>query len=215
MNEIIFVIVLLFFVVFSFLVIFSFKKPISTPKDRGLHSKYVKGRFQSFNRFILNSLKIFLFSIVCIYIISCGYEYFWYRGCIPKEIGVTFPVGISGKSGFREGCGAAVFLLSSSTNELIEKQGIDFFTNVKHARKSNKHYYTYATWSKTPVPESWISEGCWLGLGCWNPIISLFMPVRKKIIDAAKKKGSYYSTKPEGEILIIPELKLVVFSYYG
>ncbi|NEU82092.1 hypothetical protein [Nostoc sp. UIC 10630] len=158
-----------------------------------------------------NSLKIIVSIIITIYVAWSAFEYDWYSGIIPAKIDITYAIHIGGESYFREGCGAAIFRLSNATADAIDREGLDFFNDVIYSRKSKERYYTYTSWKETPVPNSWTSEGSWPGLGC-SGASSLLL---SKILAAASKKGSYYSTQDEGKILVIPNQKLVVFTYFG
>lgn len=155
--------------------------------------------------------KIIVLIIITVCVAWSVYEYHWYSGLIPAKIGITYAINISGQSGFREGCGAAIFRLTNATASAISRKGNDFFTDVIYSRRSKDPYYTYRTWKETPVPNTWTSEGTWPGLGCSSVSSSLL----SQILLAASKKGSYYSCKDEAWIIVIPSLKLVVFSYFG
>lgn len=105
--------------------------------------------FKQSKNIIIIILKTSSLLFVIAYVAWCGFEYYWFRGFIPEKIGVTFPVSISGETGFFKGCGAAIFLFKRSTVDANRQDGVFFF-------------------------------------------------------EAARKKGSYYSTKYENEILVIP-----------
>ncbi|QDQ25923.1 hypothetical protein FNU76_05900 [Chitinimonas arctica] len=141
----------------------------------------------------------------------CVLEYHWFKGRLPARIGVTYPLSISGHSGMREGCGAAIFRMSDATAASVSREGIRFLAGATQARAVSSPYGTYRPWQETPVPADWTSDGTWSGLDCSSANRWLL----RKILDAAGEKGSYYTTKPEGSILIIPAHKLVVFSYFG
>lgn len=156
-------------------------------------------------------LKIIGLIIITVYLAWSVYEYHWYSDFIPAKIGITYAINISGHSGLREGCGAAIFRLTNATADTICRQKIEFFNDAIYSRRSKDPYYTYREWKETPVPNTWTSEGTWPGLGCSSVSSSLL----SQILIAASKKGSYYSSKDEAWILVIPSLKLVVFSYFG
>ncbi|MEH1939640.1 MAG: hypothetical protein V7L01_05375 [Nostoc sp.] len=156
-------------------------------------------------------MKIIVSIIITVYAAWSLFQYNSYSGIIPAKIGITYAIHIGGKTGFREGCGAAIFRLSNATADAIDREGLNFFNDVIYSRKSKERYYTYSSWKETPVPDSWTSEGSWPGLGCSGASSSLL----SKILVAASKKGSYYSSIDEGEILVIPNHKLVVFTYFG
>lgn len=137
------------------------------------------------------------------------YQYFWYLNFIPNKIIVLSPVNISGQSNLD--CGSAIFRLTDTSAKTISREGLGFFEDARYSRDSQKNYYTYKAWAETPVPESWVSEGSWVGLSCSSASNDL----KQEIIDAAKQKGSYYTVKSEGKLLVIPALKMIVFSYFG
>lgn len=156
-------------------------------------------------------VKIIVSIIITVYVAWSVFNYYWYSGFIPAKIEITYAIHIGGESGLREGCGAAIFRLSDATADAISRKSLDFFNDAIYSRKSKDRYYTYSSWKETPVPNSWTSEGTWPGLGCSGASRSLL----SQILPAASKKGSYYSSKHEAEILVIPSFKLVVFSYFG
>jgi hypothetical protein len=156
-------------------------------------------------------LKVIGLIIITVYAVWSVFSYYWYSGAIPLKVGITYAIHISGQSGFREGCGAAIFRLSDATADAISRKGIDFFNDVIYSRKSKERYYTYKSWKETPVPNSWTSEGAWPGLSC----STVSRPLLSQILLAASNKGSYYSSKDEAWIVVVPNLKLVVFSYFG
>ncbi len=157
-------------------------------------------------------VKIITSIIITVYVACSVFKYYWYSGSIPAKIGITYAIHIGGVSGIiREGCGAAIFRLSDATADAISRKGLDFFNDAIYSRKSKDRYYTYSSWKETPVPNSWTSEGTWPGLGCSGASRSLL----SQILPAASKKGSYYSSKDEGWIVVIPSFKLVVYSYFG
>ncbi|MBD2242229.1 hypothetical protein [Nostoc sp. FACHB-888] len=157
-------------------------------------------------------VKIITSIIITVYVVCSVFNYYWYSGFIPAKIEITYAIHIGGVSGIiREGCGAAIFRLSDATADAISRKGLDFFNDALYSRKSKERRYTYSSWKETPVPNSWTSEGTWPGLGCSGASRSLL----SQILLPASKKGSYYSSKDEAWIVVIPSFKLVVFSYFG
>jgi len=159
-------------------------------------------------------IKSILLLAVMAYLSWWGFEYFWYKGILPEKIGVSFPVSINGQTGFIKGCGAAIFMLKDSTVDSTKKEGIDFFKNATFSRSNKDHYHTFQPWMKTPAPNS-NRDGFMPGLGCSKSIIFSIIPIKSWVHEAARKPGNYYTTKPEGEILVIPGRKIVVFTYFG
>lgn len=137
-------------------------------------------------------------------------QYHWFSKAIPAQIGITYPISINDEGGFREGCGTAVFKVSDETLKAIEKNGLNVFSGATQARgHPSEAYYKFKEWKETPVPPSWLNEGSWMicsGLG---------NETHAKIVAAAKEKGAYYTTKHEGQLIVIPSLRYVVFSFFG
>ena len=136
-------------------------------------------------------------------------QYNWYSKAIPDKIGITYPVSTYAEFGIRGGCGTSVFKLSDSTLEMIRKDGLAFFAGVTEARgHGGDPYYHYAEWRQTPLPPSWTSEGSWMfcaGLSDGEHV---------KIVAAAKSEGAYYTTKAEGQLVLIPSLGHIVYSFH-
>lgn len=141
--------------------------------------------------------------------------YSHYKAVLPSKIEVSYPVSIGEEGIFREGCSIAIFRLSDSTLQGIKTKGLDFFENALQARGHNAgerddYYYRYEAWRETPIPPNWTSEGSWFI--CSNLANQQLL---SNIVDASKKLGAYYTTKQEGELVVVPSLKLVVFSSFG
>ncbi|MFZ5484945.1 MAG: hypothetical protein ACOZB0_12010 [Pseudomonadota bacterium] len=144
-----------------------------------------------------------------------AFQFHWYAQALPPEIKISYPIAAGEESGFREGCSVAVYKLTASSLEAIQKHGLPFFDRATQARGYSKpsdrnyHYYTYKPWKETPIPEGWGGEG------------SLFMcsvissSLEHEIAVAAKQSGAFYTTKDEAQLLVIPSLGYVVFSSYG
>ncbi len=136
--------------------------------------------------------------------------YFHYKSYLPDAINVSYPISINEEGGFREGCGIAIFRLSDSTLEGIESKGVTFLKNATQARGHSGYYNKYEPWSETPVPKDWIGDGRWLICSHLAEEELLL-----KIVSASKKSGAYYTKAPEAELVIVPSLKLVIFSSFG
>lgn len=138
------------------------------------------------------------------------YQYYWFTNILPTQIAVTYPLSMGQASGMiMSGCGVAVFKLSKSTVVDIEKDSLALLNRATQSRGFDTPYYTFKQWTETPVPPNWVSEGAWFMCSVPNKTLT------KEIIKAAKEPGSYYTTKPEGELLVIPSLGYAVISYNG
>jgi hypothetical protein len=113
-----------------------------------------------------------------------------------------------------EACGGAIFHLADQSVTGIAQAGLAFFQNAVEGRGYPQghrlhYFYRYKPWRETPVPHAWTSDGMWPGLACVRASAAL----AEAILKAAREPSSYYTTKPSAELLVIPRLKLVVFTY--
>ncbi len=144
---------------------------------------------------------------------------FWelqsYVGVLPASIEVTDTLAIDGQSGFREGCGAAVFRLSKDTAESIKKNPLATLANARQARNDGSANHAFSEWIETPhkVTDDGLSlKDRWLnGIHC----AKLPGELASSIYRALEAPGSYYATDAEGGLIVIPEADLIVFSYEG
>lgn len=154
----------------------------------------------------------YIFAMVAVapFVAYNAFQYYWFSKVLPAQIGITYPISISEEGGFREGCGTAAFKVSDETLEAIRRDGIKFFSSATQARGHlSDSYYKYEEWKETPVPPSWTSEGSWM----WCSGLS--NETHAKIVAAAKQSGAYYTTKHEAQLILIPSLGYVVFSFFG
>jgi hypothetical protein len=139
-----------------------------------------------------------------------AFQSYWYLQVLPEQIAVSYPVSINEEAFFMEGCSVAVYKLSGWTLESVQKQGAAFFAGATQARGyPDERYYTFAEWSETPVPATWTGEGSWMmcpGMGD---------ALHSQIVEAAQRKGAFYTTKDEGQLIVIPSLGIVIFSSWG
>ena len=108
-----------------------------------------------------------------------------------------------------------VHRLTPATLERIREQGLAFFENAREARGINpgqRHRYRYAAWQETPLPRNYTRNGSWLGLNCMGWAWS---DEGRRAFEAARVPGSYFTTKHEGVLLVVPDLGLVLFTYFG
>jgi len=140
------------------------------------------------------------------------FEDYWYRQAIPENIGLSYRISITSDSGLREGCGTAVYKLAGKTAESIKEQGLKFFEESGQARGHSDRYYTYGEWMETPRGDWARSENWSYELVCGGSIgDSLY----DDIVESGRTGGSYYSFMDEAVLMVIPDKKLVVFSFNG
>ncbi len=144
------------------------------------------------------------------------WETTWYEGLIPAEIEINGTVLIDGQSGFREGCGVAIFKLTDPMVARIRSSGLTVLTEAHEARSQpGDQYFRFGAWKETPyffagdgltLADRWLN-----GMGC----ASLSQELRQNIAQAMNMRGSFYSTSSESGLLVIPQLGLVVLAYDG
>lgn len=167
----------------------------------------------------LSILFSLVFVLLGIYFSFQLYSPFFYKKAIPAQIEIDKVLKIKSESGFRDGCGGVIFKISDSTKNEVLKNGLNFLDKDLYGRgykgQKDQYYYTYESWVETPVT---IKEGIASGLNCLlqkpNHIEddSEFAPI---VRNAVKQKGSYYTKKEEGELLLIPSVGLLFFAYSG
>lgn len=139
----------------------------------------------------------------------------YYKSAIPEKLEINRVVLEDDDWSVMWGnsCGGGIFKLSKSTINAIESGGLSFFEDATQSRgiQSRGGKYIYPAWKKTPVPYTWTSEGAWTGLACINGNNRLI----RKITKTSELPGSYYTGKVpfSREIVVLPELGFVVFSY--
>jgi hypothetical protein len=146
------------------------------------------------------------------------WEINYFKNLIPSEIQINGTVLVDGETGGLEGCGVAIFRLDSATLEKIRANGIHALDEAKQSRKKKllrDDYQTYTPWAETPYLET--GDGMtladrWLGgFVCSN----IDTDLSNHIHSALKSTNSYYSTTHEAGLIVIPDLGLIVYSYFG
>ena len=160
-----------------------------------------------------------------------------YKSAIPEKIKIdrTVLVGQEGTPWIfvlfpsvvrASSCGGAIFKMSQSTVDALEAQRLSFFEDATRARgkygekeseeKESERNKPGYLWKKTPVPDTWTSDGAWIGLACIGTNGNNDKLIRK-ITKAAELPGSYYvgTNKSNFTILVLPKLGLVVHDRYN
>ena len=130
---------------------------------------------------------------------------------------VIFPSTVRASS-----CGGAIFKMSQSTIDAIESEGLSFFEDATRPRRKKPGEKESGVkkpgyrWKKTPVPDTWTSDGAWIGLSCIGSNGNNDKLIRQ-ITKASELPGSYYTGTAENSnftILVLPKLGLAVRSVY-
>lgn len=151
--------------------------------------------------------------VVSLYGLWCVIEFNWFVGIVPANLKVSYPMHISGESGFREGCGIAVFRIERETAKRIETDGVRFLNTGLQSRNHLDTYHTFETWRPTPDPDFVGDDKTMLsyGLACSSASSDLW----RLLEEAARESGSYYARGPEKVLLVMPKERIVVLAYFG
>lgn len=161
-------------------------------------------------RGLLYSLQTLLALLLVIYLLFKGFEREHFRQALPAQIEPAGLILIDGMSGFREGCGVAVWRLSEATAAGLRQQGLGYLQSARQARGYAEPYYRYGPWRATPLSEAQSMDG-WLPLGCADAPAAL----QEQILRGAQGGQGYYSEKDEAVLLVLPAERLIVFAYNG
>jgi len=116
-----------------------------------------------------------------------------------------------------------VFKLSDEAANGIILKGLAFFEGATKQRQyQSDSHESYLLWRESPLPSNNPLEanfpGRWQakayldsGLEC----AKLEKELLQEILKAADKPGSFYTTKHESALFVIPKLKLIVLSWFG
>lgn len=151
-----------------------------------------------------------------------AYLYFFalsthYKSYIPVSFEIDKNVFAGDRTGgFIEGCGVAVFKMSENTSANISGGGVAFL-NKNSIIRDNKHKQ-YESWQETPfafergeypVFNHLVNEDAG-----GNTCVDIPASLKENIVSAIKKTGAFHSGFNENtELIVIPTLRLVVFSH--
>jgi len=125
-----------------------------------------------------------------------------YRALVSAEVAVADVVFVGSESGFREGCGTAVFKLA------LPEKGVN-------ALPDNARYPASAGWRETPYVLTGdgltLLDRWQIGLSC----AGMSTELARQINDALEKPGSYVNRGAEDALIVIPYLNLVALVYDG
>ena len=154
-----------------------------------------------------------MFKILVLIIISImTWDYFQvsiYKNAIPEKIEIKSVIFHDEKSDFREGCGVAIFKISDASIYKIKKNGLSYFADATLGRDGD-NYHRYATWQRTPLKGK---ENLLRGSFCIDE--DDFPLIWKKILMALNSGDAFFTTGREQDIVVIPSLGVLVFSFNG
>jgi hypothetical protein len=114
-------------------------------------------------------------------------------------------------AGFSEGCGVRVHRISDQSLQKLRASGLSFFESVRTGRDGGK-YFRYSAWKATPPSKE---DRLLRGLRCADPSSPMEGVLFKAIEHAAYSPGAYYAVGYEYDILVVPQLGIVVVSFSG
>jgi hypothetical protein len=165
---------------------------------------------RTLGRWLHRAVLLHCWALLCLYLVFKLSERSHFIDVLPAAIEPAGVVLISGQSGFREGCGVAVFRLSGETLDELNNSGLAALDEARQARGYADDYYHYEAWQSTPVLAGEISEG-WPPLACADADEDL----ERRILLAMQSPGSFYTRKGDALLLVLPAEGLIVFGYFG
>ena len=165
---------------------------------------------RTLGRWLHRAVLLHCWALLCLYLVFKLFERSHFIDVLPAAIEPAGVVLISGQSGFREGCGVAVFRLSGATRNALKSSGLAALSEANQARGHADDYHRYEPWQSTPVLAGEISEG-WPPLSCADADADL----ERRILLAMQSPGAFYTRKREALLLVLPEEGLIVFGYFG
>lgn len=132
-----------------------------------------------------------------------------YVNAIPPQLEIAELTYHDEQNDLREGCGVAIFSLAPRTVSRVKEEGLAFLGTASLGR-SQRAYHRYEAWQPTPAPEP-PPPRLLRGAHCASP-----PPATWEAIEAATHQpGSFYTTGPEHDLVLIPSLGILVFSFNG
>lgn len=165
---------------------------------------------RTLGRWLHRAVLLHCWALLCLYMMFKLYERSHFIDVLPAAVEPAGVVLVGGESGFREGCGVAVFRLSGATRNTLKSSGLAALGEANQARGYADDYHRYEPWQSTPVLVGEISEG-WPPLSCANADEEL----ESRILLAMQSSGAFYTRKDEALLLVLPAEGLIVFGYFG
>lgn len=131
-----------------------------------------------------------------------------YRQAIPPQFELTEVVHHDEVGGLREGCGYAVFRLSEENLARIRSRGLAYFETA-HLGRDGDPYHQYQPWRATPAAEH--DRHLFRGQNCAGNPPELLQQAER----AARTEGAFFTTGHEQDLVVVPALGLLIYSFDG
>ena len=140
-----------------------------------------------------------------------AYQVRLYRNAIPAKLGLDQLIFHDERSDIREGCGVAIFRLSDASLADVRRLGIAYFADATQGRDGER-YHQYGPWrqglpAQGPRPDL---------LRGWHCLDEDGSPALLDEVHQAVERGeAFYTTGSEMDLIVVPRLKVMVFSHDG
>lgn len=138
--------------------------------------------------------------------------WFWadqhYRKYIPEQVPILIMTS-QRSEGWYSACGGAIFSMSPAESARLRREGLAAFEGGTVGRgyvHTRRRSATWAPWQETTTRAD-LGEGPRLGLSC------LRSPLQDRIVDALMRPGSYTTWGVDRQLIVIPDLNIVVFLF--
>jgi hypothetical protein len=131
-----------------------------------------------------------------------------YRRYIPEQVPIT-SLKAERSEGWFSGCGGAIFSMQPEEAARLRREGLSAFEGrmvgrgFTHARRP----VVWSDWRATTTRTS-------LGDGPHPGLICLRSPMQDQIVEALMRPGSYTAWSDGAQLVVIPDLNVVVFLFY-
>lgn len=194
------------------------RSPPANPGTR-FHGPHMKHMNRSVPlRFVLAIAAVFLayeLSGVAYFLVLSAH----YKSYIPAQLEIEESIFAGDRiGGFNEGCGVAVFRLSGSAAENASRAGIDFLSPHPSAESSGTPVKGFKAWKESPFhvdnKEARIFRRLVSEDAGGNTCVDMPPQLRESILSALGRPGSFHSgSGPNAELIVIPALRLAVYSH--
>ncbi|CAN7549352.1 hypothetical protein DBR23_23605 [Acidovorax sp. HMWF018] len=156
----------------------------------------------------LTSLACALLVLILLPVKGCSHmQVELYRQAIPPQFELVEALHHDEIVGFREGCGYAIFRLSEDNLARIRRQGLAYFDAAQLGR-DGKPYHQYQPWQATLTDAH---DQLFRGQSCAGEPPELLEQAQR----AVGKEGAFFTTGHEQDLVVVPELGLLIYSYNG